>query len=153
MNTTWIVAADAGLARIFEESDPAAPLRELETMTNPAAHLRESEVYTDDLSPKAGGKSINNTGAARPNSQYEPKQTFEEHNAELFAKEVLAKLAEAHRQGRFDKLDLIAEPQFLGLLRKYMEPSLKTAVCHEVNKDLIHASGQQLRAQLHPATR
>jgi protein required for attachment to host cells len=152
MSTTWIVAADAGRARIFEETDASAPLRELESLTNPAARLRDSEVYTDQADPKAAGKSINNTGGPLPTSQYEPNQTFEERNAEVFAKELLAKLLEAKQQQRFDKLELIAEPKFLGLLRKYMDKGLKSAVSQEINKDLTHSSGPQLREQIRQHT-
>lgn len=148
MSTTWIVAADAGRARIFEETDPTSPLRELEVLSNPAARLHDSEIHTDQGDPKAAGKSINNTGGPLPTSQYQPNQTPEEHNAELFARQVLARLLEAKQQQRFDQLELIADPKFLGLLRKYMDPGLKSAVCQEINKDLTHSTGQQLKEQL-----
>lgn len=148
MNTTWIVAADAGLARIFEESDTSAPLRELEAMTNPAARLLEQEANTDKIGPKAAGKSSHGTGGALPNSQWEPNRSFEQHNAERFAKEVMAKLTEAYQQGRFAKLDLIAEPQFLGMLRQSIPTALRPAISQEINKDLIHATEQQVRAEV-----
>lgn len=40
METTWILTADAGRARIFSESNPAQPLEEIDDMVNSAARMR-----------------------------------------------------------------------------------------------------------------
>lgn len=148
MNTVWIVSADAGRARIFAESQPDGALQEVDDMVNTAARMRTSETYTDKLGPRAAGKSIHNTGGALPNKQYEPPQTPEEREAESFAKDLSGMLLAAHRQGRFQKLALVAAPKFLGLLRTVLDPELKPLVSLELNKDYTHSNAQQLREQI-----
>lgn len=146
METTWIVTADEGRARIFAASDRTQPLQEIEDMVNPAARLRTSEKYTDGVGPTAAGKS--DTGGALPNKQFEPPQTPEEHEAESFAKGVSGYLLKGHQEARFHKLMLVAAPKFLGVLRMVLDPQLKPLVTKEINKDYTHSNAHQLREQL-----
>lgn len=148
MKTTLIVSADRGRARMFLESAPNAALQEIDTLVSPAARTRTSEEYTDKLGIKAAGKSSHNTGGALPNSQYEPQQTPEEHETEVFAKEVCDYLQKARQEGRFEQLALVAPPGFLGVLRNWLDPQLKNLVSYEINKDYSHSSAQQLREQI-----
>lgn len=103
---------------------------------------------TDKLGPRAAGKSIHNTGGATPTKQYEPQQTPDEREAELFARDIAAVLLKGQQDGHFKKLLLIAEPKFLGVLRVALDPHVKSLVTLEINKDLTHSSGHQLREQL-----
>jgi protein required for attachment to host cells len=148
MGTTWIVSADAGRARIFAESDPQQPLEEIEDMVSAAARLRDAEINTDRIGVTAAGKSIHNTGGALPNKQYEPAQTPEERDAEFFAKDISAFLLKALQGQRFQKLALVAEPKFLGVLRVQLDNQLKPLVNFELNKDYSHLNAHQLREQL-----
>jgi protein required for attachment to host cells len=149
METIWIVTADEGRARIFSETDRSQPLEEVEDMVNAPARMRTEEKYTDRLAgPTAAGKSIHDTGGAVPNKQYEPPQTPEEHEAETFGKAICAYLLKAHEERRFHKLVLVAAPKFLGVLRAEIDPRLKPLLTREINKDLTHSSGHELRAQL-----
>lgn len=148
MDTTWIVSADAGRARIFSEPNPSKPLQEIEDMVNGAARLRDSDINTDGMSPLSAGKSSHGTGGALPGSQYEPQTTPEQHNAEIFAKEISGYLLQAQREGKFKKLALVASPKFLGLLRVALDPQLKNLVSLEINKDYTHSNGQQLQEQI-----
>lgn len=148
MSTTWIVSADAGRARIFAESDPQQPLEEIESMVSPNAHARVSDINTDRLGPTSAGQSIHNTGGALPNKQYEPAQTPEQRDAEFFAKDICAFLLKAKQEQRFQKLTLVAEPKFLGVLRGELDNQLKPLIGLELNKDYTHLNGNQLREQL-----
>ena len=57
-------------------------------------------------------------------------------------------LLKAKQEGRFDRLALVAEPQFLGALRNQLDPQLKSLVSYEIDKDYAHSNGQQLRDQI-----
>ena len=148
MDTTWIVSADTGRARIFSESDANSPLQEVEDLVNSAARMRTSEQLTDNLDPFAGGKSAHNTGGALPSSQYEPQQTLEAREEQIFARDICAMLLKAKQEGRYDRLALVAAPKFLGALRAQLDPQLKQFVSVEIDKDYSHSNGQQLREQI-----
>jgi protein required for attachment to host cells len=148
MDTTWIVAADAGRARIFAESSPSQPLIEIEDLVNPAARVQAGDQYTDRLGPTSAGQHLPNTSGAAPSKQYEPPQSMAEHEAEIFAKEISGILMKGLQEKRFQKLTLIAAPKFLGALRMFLDPQLKPLVNQELNKDYSQFSGHQLREQL-----
>jgi protein required for attachment to host cells len=148
MSTTWIVSADAGRARIFAESSPQAPLEEVEDLVSATARLRVSDINTDRLGPTAAGQSIHNTGGATPNKQYQPAQTPDERDAEFFAKDINGVLLKGLQEHRFEKLVVVAEPKFLGVLRGQLDAQLKPLVGFELNKDYSQLNGHQLREQL-----
>ena len=148
MNTTWIVTADAGRARIFADSGKQEPLQEIDDMVNTAIRMRISDKLTDRLGPTSAGQSIHNTGGAAPNKQYEPPQTQDERDAESFAKDLSAALLQGQQEKRFDSLVIAAAPRLLGLLRKVMDPRVQAAVTFEINKDYTHLNAQQLREQI-----
>jgi protein required for attachment to host cells len=160
MPTTWIIAANAGRARIFADTGPAEPLQEVEDMVNSVMRMRTTETVTDRLGPTAAAGSSHNIGgneaagfahnakAGAPNKQYQPAQTPAEHEAEKFAKDVSHYLLEAHQQGRYQRLVISASPQFLGTLRANVDPQVKALIKSEFNKDYTHCNAQELRQQL-----
>lgn len=148
MDTTWIVVANAGRARIFSRQGAEGALNEIDAMVNSAVRLRTAETETDRLGPTSAGKSIHNTGGALPNKAYEPPQTPTEHETELFARSIIAALLRGHQQSSLQRLALVASPQFLGLLRQLLDPQLKPLVDWELDKDYTQSCPSQLRDQL-----
>ena len=148
MDASWIVAANSGRARFFAEATAADSLEEIEDMVNDAARLTTAESETDRIGPRAAGKSIHKTGGALPHKTYEPAQTPDQHAAEIFAKDVAQYLLSGYHDGRFREIALVASPQFLGVLRKQLDPQLAQLVRVEINKDYTGLSPDQLREQV-----
>jgi protein required for attachment to host cells len=155
MQAHWIVAANAGRARFFSQANATEPLLEIHDMVNTAARLRTGETESDALGQRAASKSRHSVGAPTQPSGYEPHQTPAEHQTNIFAKTLAEFLAHAHQQGRFNRLSIVAAPEFLGVLRKLLEPSLASAVKLEINKDYTHFNARQLheRIEAHEAKR
>jgi protein required for attachment to host cells len=160
MQTTWILSANAGRARIYSEADAAEPLQEVEDMVNSAIHLRTSETETDRIGVTAAGNSGHDIGGTQgvgfahngkvgaPNKQYQPAHTPAELESEKFAKDISQYLLKAHQDGRFQQLVVSASPQFLGTLRSLLDPHVKATIKFECHKDYTHSNAQQLREQL-----
>lgn len=148
MDATWIVSANAGRARFFSQAHSSAPLEEINDMVNTDVRLRTEDTESDKIGMLAAAKSQHNVGAARPGSGYEPNQTPDAHQTELFARNVADFLLQNHQEGRFQHLSLVASPQFLGVLRKLLDPNLESIVSSEINKDYTQSSAAQLREQM-----
>lgn len=142
---TWIISANAGRARFFSQDSATAPLEEVNDMANGAVRLRTSETESDDLGLRAASKSPHSVGAPRPQSGYEPPQTPAQHQTELFARDVADYLLKAYQEGRYRQLCLTASPEFLGVLRKLLDPKIVSAITVEVNKDYTQSNAIQLR--------
>ena len=151
MGATWILSANASRARFFSQNEASGALVEINDMVNDAARQRMAENETDKLSPTAATKSIHNVGGATPNKLYEPAQTPDVHQNELFARDICAYLEQAQQEGRFEQLSLIASPQFLGLLRKILEPKFGALIDLELNKDYTQYSPAELLEQIKAA--
>jgi protein required for attachment to host cells len=148
MQATWIVSANASRARFFSQEKSSDALEEINDMVNDAARLRGIDTESDKLGPTAASKSKHNVGAATPNKLYEPAQTPDAHQAELFARDIASFLLQGYQEGRFQKLSLVVSPQFLGMLRKLLDPRLESVVTLEINKDYTQFSPQQLLEQV-----
>lgn len=149
MNATWIVSANASRARFFSQAHSSEALEEVNDMVNEAVRLRTVETTeSDKRGPTAATKSMHNVGAATPNKLYEPPQSPEKHEAELFARDINSFLLQAHQEGRFQRLSLVVSPQFLGMLRKLLDSKLQSLVNVEIDKDYTHFNAEQLREQI-----
>ena len=58
------------------------------------------------------------------------------------------RLDERLRQGRFDELQIVAAPRFLGLLRKTLSPAVLSTVTRQIDKDLINTPNEELARRL-----
>lgn len=141
MSLTWVVVADRGHARIFSSSGPRAGLQELDALTHPAARLHDRDLVSD-----APGRSFDSGGQGRHamSSQTEPRQ----HEAEVFARRVGEHLDSARQRRLFEKLILVASPEFLGLLRKLMTQPTADRVVATVNKNLVQHDTEEIRDHL-----
>lgn len=144
MQATWIVSANASRARFFSQEHSTDPLEEINDMINDSARLRMLDMESDKLGPTSASKSIHNVGGATPNKTFEPATTPDVHQAELFARDIVSFLQKGYQEGRFQKLSLVVSPQFLGMLRKLLDPKLESVVSLEINKDYTQFSPQQL---------
>jgi len=148
MDATWIVSANAGRARIFSQAQSDQNLEEVRDMVNTAARLRAAETESDSLGQHAASKSRHSVGAPTQPSGYQPNPSPSEHQTELFARDLAANLLEAHQAGRYRELVLIASPEFLGVLRRMLDPQLRAHVRCEIDKDYTQVRGEQLKAHL-----
>lgn len=71
-----------------------------------------------------------------------------EQDALRFVNEVVDHLERGRIANKFSRLILVAEPRFLGLLRKAIPPALGQTITLEINKDLSKADEQTIRSHL-----
>jgi protein required for attachment to host cells len=149
MDANWIVAANAGRARFFALPKPGEPMQEVFDMVNTNARQRELDIESDSLGRHAAAGSRHGTGMAGTTSNdYQPHRTPKQHEAELFARDVAGYLLKACHEGRFRKLSLVASPEFLGVLRKQLDPQVASKIETEINRDYTQSNGEELREHI-----
>lgn len=149
MDANWIVAANTGRARFFALPKPNEPVQEIFDMVNANARQRDNEIDTDSLGQRAASSSRHGAGmAGTTSSDYQPHQTPKQHEAERFARDVAEYLLKACNEGQFRKLSLVASPEFLGVLRRLLDPQVAGRIDSEINKDYTQASGEELRERV-----
>jgi protein required for attachment to host cells len=127
----WIVVADSARARILGANKPSgSDLAELEVRYHPESRMKNGEIYADKP-----GRMQSMQGKFRTAAGQAPAHELE---AERFARSLAEYLDKSHHQKKFDRLVLVASPNFLGNLRNEADGQLQKAVANEINKDLSH---------------
>src|SRR5690606_11098367 len=130
------------IAHFFAQESASSDLKEIYDIANADVHQLTADSESDKLGQHAASKSRHSVGAPTQPSGYQPHQSTAEHNTEIFAREVADYLQQGHQQGLFRNLVLIASPEFLGTLRKQLDPTLSAVVSLEINKDYTQANPQ-----------
>lgn len=136
-----VVAADSARARVFRAGTPDAPLEEVDALVNPEARLHEHDIVEDS----AGRRGTRPTQAKRSALGGE---TAKRHRAEEFAAAVCEHATHQLRAARADRLYLVAEPEFLGLLRRTLDRSVLRQVVGSVAKSVTSKQPSRIRAAL-----
>ena len=151
MDTTWVVVADEGRARILEMREPGTELAEIEQITDAAAHADNADLRRDAYGRRGGGDLGDAGGRVMGgNATASAGEEKLDHEAELFARRVITLLQEAHQRGRFERLRIAAAPRFLGRLRKLLDPQLAKRVDGDYDKDWLQLSARELTQKVFP---
>ncbi|MCC5881391.1 MAG: host attachment protein [Halomonas sp.] len=128
--TTYIVVADAARARVFTRD--ALKLEEKESLVHAEGRLHEGDLVTG-----ATGSVDESTTSAR--SQSRGNSVAQDHEAEIFAKQIAERVYKARVDNRMDKLIIVAPPRFLGVLRDKIDGPTSKLIIHTLDKDLSKA--------------
>lgn len=138
---TWILVANRAEARIFAyPSNKKSQMRFLRKIENPRGRLKAQDINAD----KPGVFS----SVYAYGSKLESEQSPTERVAEEFAKTIATQLEHEKSHNNFEKLIVIADPTFLGLLRSKMSRDLHRHVIQEVAKDLGAVSTNEMHERL-----
>lgn len=144
-----IVVADQAEARFYDAEPPDAGLHASGHLSDPTARLHERDLVSDR--PGRVFERASAPGARRGATGHHDtggERTARKTAAAAFARRIALTLERAQRQGRFDRIVLMANPRFLGMLRQVLSPRLGRCVVAEVPKDLVHQSDQVVSAHL-----
>lgn len=139
MVLTWVVVCHRAGARILEHKGQS--LRLLEEVAHQAGRLKDRQVSSDR--PGRGrdsrGPGSHSLGA---------ESSAHDHDAVSFARHIAELLATGRITKRFQRLVLVAEPRFLGLVRGALDHVTAASVTATLGKDLAHVATADLSAHL-----
>jgi protein required for attachment to host cells len=127
--TIWVLVADAARARLFQVAQP-----QLTLSAALGRELIDTNLPSREIASDRPGRTFDSGGEGR--HAKEPPTDPARHAQEEFARDVVRQLDEHRRSGAFDRLIVVAPPQFLGDLRALMPEQLQSMVVAEVGKDL-----------------
>lgn len=141
MAKTWILVAHRGGARLFEHEGRESGVTLHQALDHPAGRMKNREIDSD-----RHGRSFDRRGAGR--HAYSTETAPTEHVAAQSAKYVASILEEGREQSRYQRLILVAEPHFLGLLRAELSAPTAALVAAELDKDLGDIEARDLPKHL-----
>lgn len=126
---TWIVAADSGRVRIFQNLGPGKGLAQIKGLV-----LEDEHHYARDTESDQLGRSYASAGHGR--SAIAPHTEPAVHEEQAFAKRLADLLQTKWSAGAFNRLIIAAEPVALGNIRAALSEAVNKAVTAELPKDL-----------------
>ena len=141
MTTTWILIANRSSASLFESDWPGKSMRRIQDIPHPQGRMQNREIDTDKP-----GRSFTSFGQSRHAMSTEEEPT--EHIAHQFALDLAELLNKGRVAHAYDKLVLMAEPKFLGILRAALDANTAALVVQTVNKDLPNVKEEDLAKYL-----
>lgn len=135
----WILSASRTSARILERVGSELSL--VETIEHPEGRLRDRDIDTD-----AHGRAFESASSAR--HALSTSERPHDRIAQAFANELAEKLKKGRLTQRYERLTLVAEPHFLGLLRAALDPATARLVSDSIAKDLEPLDFSELRSHL-----
>ena len=123
--TSWILVADGSRARIFEAGAREERITEIADLANPQGKSSDNELAS--YSP----------GEGRPGPRTSTQENSSaDHTVDLFSKYLARYLEKARTEHRYERVYLIAAPEFLGRLRQDLTAEVRKLVADELDKDI-----------------
>ncbi len=145
MQSTWIVVADSSRARIFRGVSDNGKLVEVESLDHPQSRAKARDLVED-------GTTTTFASVGNGRSAVGADDAPQIHEHEVFARKLAEKLAHGRFENKYDKLVLMAPPQFLGTLRNVLGNQFAKLIVQTVSKDLTRAPIDQVSAHLEPTS-
>jgi protein required for attachment to host cells len=147
MQTTWIVIANASVARIYATQNKHSlhPLEPVKEFLHPQSRQKGMDLVTD----RPGSYTSGSSNFDRFVAHTDPKEVEFEHFSQQIAHWLEKNYTTSQRQ--FDQLILAASPHFLGLLQQNIKKPLADSISHTIAKDYTHLDEQTLAHRLKEA--
>lgn len=117
---TWIVVANREEATFYKKGSKGK-LEVVERLINPEGCLKDHELTTD-----RSGRGFSSSGAGSIRHALNRRSNRFDQVAKVFAQKIGKALELARKQGRFSEIEIVADPKFLGLIRKAVPVKMKT---------------------------
>lgn len=140
MSITWILVANASLAKLYANLGPNKGLKLVKELIHPESRQKNSELVTD----RPGRATAVGLGAGSMQPQTQPKQ----HEARVFAQEIAQELYRGRATNAFKRAIIVAPPAFMGMLNTVIDGPTSQLVTDRYEKDYTKTPEPMLAAKL-----
>ncbi len=140
MTITWILVANASSAFLYTNRGPKQGLEKIRAYEHAASREKASDLVSDR--PGHYKSAGNGHGAYIPPT--DPKQ----NEAQQFALQLTRELEQGRNSNEFQRLILVAPPQFMGLINGNTGSALKGMVSDHFEKDYTKVDEKTLAGHL-----
>ncbi|WP_227814570.1 host attachment protein [Nitrogeniibacter aestuarii] len=138
MAITWILVANASLAKLYANYGPNKGLKLVKELIHPESRQMNRDLVTDR--PGAIQSS--------PGGGYESHRLPKEQAARAFAQELAQEFYKGRTKQKFGRAILVAPPNFMGMLNAQMDGGTEKLVSARVEKDYTKAAEPLLAERL-----
>jgi protein required for attachment to host cells len=127
MAITWILVANASLARLYANLGPKQGLKLIKELVHPESRMKNADLSSD----KAGAFQASTSGHGAREQQTPPKLNAARNFAQALAKELYL----GRSRNEFARAILVAPPAFMGMLNATLDGPTAQMVSDRLEKD------------------
>lgn len=146
---TWVLVADASRARLFQYDGFGAAIKLLKEWTHDGSRLKNHDLLSDRpgrVMQSHGGPHPGHGSHSGMEKAHSPKEVEHEH----FARELQHELEHSLSVNAYGRLILVANPEFLGMLRHVASPQVLKHTVASLDKDYTTLGMTELEHRLAP---
>ena len=136
MAITWILVANASLAKLYANLGPNKGLTLVKELIHPESRQKNGELVSD----RSGAMGAVGSGGGSMQPQTLPKQ----HEAKVFAQEIAQALYQGRTSNAFKRAILVAPPAFMGLLNAVIDGPTAQLITDRFEKDYTKTPENEL---------
>ena len=140
MAITWILVANASLAKLYANLGPNKGLTLVKELIHPESRQKNSELVTD----RAGSSPSAGNASGSKQAQTQPKI----HEAKVFAQEIAQELYKGRATNAFGRAIVFAPPAFMGMLNSVLDTPTAQLITDRFEKDYTKEPEPVLRERL-----
>ena len=140
MPVTWILVANASLAKLYENLGPNKGLKLVKELIHPESRQKNGELVSD----RSGAMAMTGSGCGSMQPQTMPKQ----HEAKVFAQEIAQALYQGRTSNAFKRAIVVAPPAFMGLLNAVIDGPTAQLITDRFEKDYTKTPENELGERL-----
>lgn len=133
----WIIVTNRTEAKIFEGYPPQAKL--IEQISHTQGRLRNQ-----DLKEGKAGRAFSSWQGSHSRHVMSTELDPKEQEAHSFALRLARRLKEARSKNLTTGITVVAEPDFLGIFMKALDPSTLKIVFRKIYKDIVQLSDREI---------
>ncbi len=133
--TTWVLLADATLAKVYERKAHSKTFKLHHELEHPEGRSKVHDLVTDH-----SGKY----GAGSATGMFVQDHNPKDNENTQFVLQIVQALEHARATNQFDQLIIIALPHFYGLLEQHLSEQLHKKVVRHITKDYLHLPEKEL---------
>lgn len=140
MAITWILVANASLARLYANFGPKQGLKLVKELVHPESRMKNAELSSD----RAGQMQASGSGHGAREQQTPPKLNAAKQFAQALAKELYL----GRSRNEFARAILVAPPSFMGMINANLDGPTAQMITNRLEKDYTKTSEPDLRGHL-----
>lgn len=149
MSKTWILVANASVAKLFEthrarlfnaNGSAREELKLIKKFYHEESRYKNADLLSDSFGKFHGGGSSSGSFHKHINAKDE--------EAQRFARLLMHELDSARKNHEYDDVVIVSNPHFQGMLREHIASPLRRCVSNYIEKDYTHIPIQKLATHL-----
>jgi protein required for attachment to host cells len=140
MATSWILVANASEAKVFSNKGIGKGLEIVAKLKHPDSRKKASDLVSD--------RPGHMPGAGNGHGSHIPLTDPKQHQHDIFARELVHQLDQGRTSNSYQRLIVVAEPHFRGLLNGVMNSQVSGLVSDTIDKDYTKLNDKELATHL-----